>query len=129
MLNRLKWLDATAKIAAVFVGLGVSACGARDEQLPPVKSTKEVACTLPVAAPPVIGLCGGASCKPSVLVVRVEANGTVSKVTVQGPSTSEYKACLEAEVSKLSFAPAKTCAGDPVAADWKRELQAICDPA
>jgi hypothetical protein len=58
----------------------------------------------------------------------VEIDGRISEVSIDGPSSPQFKACVEREVGRLSFAPARTCAGNPVAADWTKELLAICDP-
>ena len=129
MLNRpeLSRTD-TAKLIFVFVAAGIQGCGSPREPLPPVKSTLDAVCTPPTAIPPTIRPCGGAACLPSTLVVRVEPDGRISKVSIDGASSPQFQACVEREVGRLSFTPARTCAGNPVAGDWTKELLAICDP-
>lgn len=129
VLNRPQWSHMkTATLVFVLVAAGMQGCGNPGEPRPQARATPEAVCTPATPVPPTIRPCGGAACQPATLTVRVEADGKVSKVSIAGSPSPEFRACLEREVGRLSFAPAKTCAGNPVAADWKQELLAICDP-
>ena len=69
------------------------------------------------------------ACETMKVVARVEADGRVSGVRLEGRPTSEStQHCVLARLREVRFSPATLCGGGATVGEWRQEFLAICDP-
>jgi hypothetical protein len=118
----------------VFVVAFVTAtCGAdasHEEAMPRVSVPPAAIHQPPRAVLPVLGgeCCAiRGNCRGASVVARVEADGHVSRIRVEGSSDSAFLACVERGIRATRFIPAMIFDETVVAADWTYDLAEVRD--
>lgn len=122
-------------VLAASLGFASGACQQQVEELPDPKTPGFQYSCYPVQylrppQPPTLARCGHRLEYPDrertyTIIMQISKEGAVQSARIPGEPSEAVSACLAATLGSWKLEPARTCSGEPLAAEYRVPYQAV----